>query len=149
MVSLLIAGALAAQTRAQPQQPAEPPLVDMPRRVLEMTGASPRECGRYPLRQANGRLEGATSEQLEASVQCVREAIKAGQPFWTFVEHPGIDSWVANGFLRTASGDVHYFVYDSAPCGRPGCQPKLTLLLCQLPSVKRNGNGNAVGFDCP
>jgi len=146
MVSLLIAGALSTQ-QALSQQAADPPVVDMPRRVFEITGASPRECGRHPLRSVNGRFEGATRQQLEASLQCARDAIKSGQPFWTFVEHRGIDSWVAHGFLRTASGDVRRFVYDSAPCGNPSCQPLLTLERCQLPSV--TGEGDEADFTCP
>jgi hypothetical protein len=146
MVSLLIAGALAAQ-QVLARQAADPPLVDMPRRVFELTGASPRECGRHPLQSVNGRLEGATRQQLEASVQCARDAINAGRPFWTFVEHRGIDSWVAHGFLRTASGDVRRFVYDSAPCGNPSCQPLLTLQPCRLPSV--TGERDGADFSCP
>jgi hypothetical protein len=147
MVSLLIAGALAAQQPLS-QQAVDPPQVDMPRRVFELTGARPRECGRHPLQSVNGRLEGATRQQLEASLQCAREAIKAGQPFWTFVEQRGIDSWVAHGFLRTASGDVRHFVYDSAPCGNPSCQPRLTLQPCQLPSVTATGVGDGADFAC-
>jgi hypothetical protein len=146
MVILLAVGALTAQVLAR--QAIDPPLVDMPRKVFEITGAKPRECGRHPLRQVNGRREGATREQLDASLQCAREAIQAGQPFWTFVELPGIDSWVGHGLLRTASGDVRRFVYDSAPCGGPQCQPELTLEPCASPSVASTADGRSVDFSC-
>ena len=144
MVTLLMAGALAVQALSQ-----SAPIVDMPRRVFEITGANPRECGRHPLREVNGRREGATREQLEASLECARDAIKAGQPFWTFVELRGIDSWVAIGFLRTASGDVRYFGYDSNPGGGLGYSPRLTLQPCQLPSVRPAVDGSAASFYCP
>jgi hypothetical protein len=145
MVSLLI-GVLAAPLLVQPA--VDPPLVDMARRVFVITGADPRECGRHPLRDVNERREGPTREQLEASLRCVSEAIQTGQRFWTFVELPGIDSWVAHGFLRTASGDLRHFVYDSAPCGGPRCQPELTLEPCARPGVTSTPGGTGFDFAC-
>jgi hypothetical protein len=144
MVILLMAGALAVQALSQ----SPPPLIDMPRKVFEITGANPRECGRHPLRQVNGRREGATRKQLEASLQCAREAIKAGQAFWTFVELPGIDSWVGHGFLRTASGDVRFFEYDSDPCGGIRCGPDLSLYPCAEPVVTADAGGEDADFSC-
>jgi hypothetical protein len=96
----------------------------------------------------NGRLEGATRQQLETSLRCVRDAINAGQPFWTYTERPGIDSWVAHGLLRTADGTVHVFVYDGSPCGGPQCQPKLSLEPCREPAVKPAADGSAADFTC-
>ena len=142
-----MAGALAAQ-QALSQQPVDPPLVDMPRRVFEITGANPRECGRHSLRSVNGRFEGATRQALEASLQCARDAIKSGRPFWTFVERRGIDSWIAHGILRTAGGDLRFFAYDAAPCGGPGCQPTLSLESCREPAVKPAADGDEPDFTC-
>ena len=130
-------GALAVQVLPRP--PIDPPLVDMPRRVFDITGASPRECGRFPRRDLTVRRAGATRSDLEAAVRCARRAMRDRQPFWTFVEQPGIDSWVAHGLLRKSDGTVHWFEYDSAPCGGPGCEPDLSLEPCAEPAVTPAG----------
>ena len=130
---VLLAGALTAQVL--PRAPIDPHVVDMSRRVFEITGASPRECGRFPRRDLTVRHAGATRDELEGAVRCARQAMRDRQPFWTFVEQPGIDSWVAHGLLRTASGDVRWFEYDSDPCGGPGCKSDLSLHPCREVAV--------------
>jgi len=121
----------------------------MARRVFAVTGSGPRECGRHPLRQVERTILDAPFADLQASLQCARQAIQARQPFWTFVERRGIDSFVAHGLLRTAEGEMRYFYYDSAPCGGPGCEGELTLELCASPSVKpATPDGEAPDFSC-
>ena len=147
------AGVLAQEsiTVVAPPSPFPPPvdpLVDMPGRVFQQTGAMPRECGRFQLRQVASTFEGATREQLQAAVRCARQAMRDRQPFWTFVQHRGIDSWGATGLLRTAAGELHIFGYDSTPCGGPGCQPRLSLQRCEDPAVKPAADGAAPDFTC-
>ena len=132
---------------AQPL-PRVSPVVDMARRVAAITGSSPRECGRHPAREVGGRVERATRDQLRASLECARVAIKSGQPFWTFVEAHGIDSWVAHGLLRTASGDLRFFEYDSDPCGGIRCEPDLSLYPCAEPVVTADAGGEDADFSC-
>ena len=129
-------------------QAVEPPLVDLPRKVLALTGGSPRECGRFQLREAAAPLEGATRNELGAAVRCARQAMRDGQPFWTFNQRRGIDSWVAHGLLRTSSGALHYFVYDASPCGGPNCQPTLSLEPCRDVGVRPATDGEPVDFTC-
>ena len=144
MRTLVITWLLSAGLSAQVQ-----PVADMARRVFAETGSSPRECGRHPLRQVGRTTVEAPLAELRASLQCVQQAIQARQPFWTFVQRRGIDSFVAHGLLRTADGEVRYFYYDSAPCGGPGCEGELTLELCASPAVKpRTADGEAPDFEC-
>jgi len=130
MLTALVVVALAAQAPSRANL-----LMDMQKRVFEVTGANPRECGRHPSRQVDGKVVYATRQQLQASLECARDAVRTGQPFWTFVEVHGIDSWVAHGLLRTASGEVQFFDYDSDPCGGPRCGGDLSLFPCAEPVV--------------
>lgn len=144
MRTLLIAVMLSAGLSAQVQ-----PVADMARRVLAVTGSAPRECGRHLLRQVGGKTVDAPLADLQASLQCVRQAIAAGEPVWAFVQRRGIDSFVAHGLLRTANGDVQAFYYDSAPCGGPRCEGELRLEPCVSPSVTpTSANGQAPDFAC-
>jgi hypothetical protein len=122
--------------------------VDLPAQVLGLTGGSPRECGRFEIREVAGKRVAATRGELDAAVRCARQAIRDRQPFWTFVERRGIDSWIAHGLLRTAGGDLRFFVYDAAPCGGPHCQPTLSLEPCREPAVKPAAEGGEADFSC-
>jgi hypothetical protein len=139
---LVFAGVVGQQSQSVP------PYVDLPLKVLALTGNSPRECGRFRLRQVGTRFESATPKELEAAVRCARQAVRDGRPFWTFNERHGIDSWVAHGLLRTADGALHYFVYDGSPCGGPQCEPTLSLEPCREPAVMPAADGMAVDFTC-
>lgn len=128
-----MAGALAAQVLAR--EPIDPHVADMSRQVFEITGTSPRECGRFPRRAVAGRRVGATRNELEGAVRCARQAMRDRQPFWTFAEQQGIDSWVAHGLLRAPDASLQFFAYDSDPCGGPGCRSDLSLFPCEKPAV--------------
>lgn len=149
MRTLLIAVVLSAGLSAQVQPAAVPPVTDLTRRILAVTGPAPRECGRHQLRRVGGKTVDVARAALQTSMQCVREAIAARQPFWTFVERRAIDSFVAHGLLRTANGAVQFFEYDSSPCGGPACGGDLTLEPCANPSVKSDSaDRGAPDFEC-
>ena len=129
--------------------PPDPVFVDLPLKVFALTGDSPRECGRFQLRQVGASFVGATRDELRAAVRCAQRAIKEGQAFWTYNQRRGIDSWVANGLLRTAAGELRFFSYDSSPCGGgPGCEPRLSLEPCRDPYVQRAVDGEGDDFRC-
>ena len=98
-------------------------------RVRAITGAAPAECGRHFINA--GRSE------LESSLQCAIFAARAKQPFWTFQQLQGIDSWVAVGFAAGPDGLIRYFSYDSSPGGGPrnDSRFRLTASPCARPSV--------------
>jgi hypothetical protein len=126
-----------------------PPVADMARRVFAVIGPAPRECGRRQLRQSGRMTLDPPLADLQTSLECVRQAIAARQPFWTFVQRRGIDSFVAHGLLGTTNGEVQYFDYDSSPCGGPRCGGELTLAPCTSPSVKpASADGEAADFEC-
>ena len=129
-------------------QAVAPPMVDLPMRVVALTGDSPRECGRLQIRDLAGKRVAAARGELDAAVRCARQAIREGKPFWTYVQRRGLDSWIAHGLLRTAGGDVRFFAYDSAPCGGPSCQPTLSLEPCREPAVKAAADGDEPDFSC-
>lgn len=127
----------------------DPYFVDLPLKVFALTGESPRECGRFQRRQVGGSFEGATRDELQGAVRCAQKAIKEGQPFWTYTERRGIDSWVADGLLRTATGELRFFSYDASPCGGgPGCESRLHLEPCGAPAVKPAADGDGPNFTC-
>ena len=140
-----LAAVLALGLAALAGQAVESPSVDLRNRVVALTGSSPRECGLFQLRKA---FEGATRNELEAAVRCARQAVRDGQPFWTANQRQGIDSWVAHGLLRTSDGALHFFVYDSAPCGGPNCRGELSLEPCREVAVKPAADGEPVDFTC-
>ena len=146
MWTLLTVATVAAALAAQ--ESATAPLVDMPRRVLALTGADPVDCGGYPLRREKETWQGATRDQLQAAVRCAQRAIRDGRPFWTYNQRQGIDSWIAHGLLRTSGGELRSFSYDSAPCGGPGCEPQLSVDPCREPYVRPATDGDPPEFSC-
>src|SRR5262249_24901411 len=138
LIVLALSAGLSAQTTS---------VTDMASHVFAVTGAAPRECGRHPLRQSGRTLRDPSLAELQASLQCVRQAIAARQSFWTFVQRRGIDSYVAHGLLGTADGAVRWFGYDSAPCGNSSCQGELTLEPCADPIVQTPAD-DAPDFSC-
>ena len=152
---LMLAGALGQDSTSltvllpRPTPPRDPVFVDLPLKVFALTGDSPRECGRFQLRQVGASFVGATRDQLQAALRCAQRAIKEGQPFWTYNQRRGIDSWVANGLLRTAAGEVRSFSYDSSPCGGgSGCEPRLDSEPCRKPAIQPASDGNPPDFVC-
>lgn len=103
-----------------------------------MTGPEPLDCGQHRLVYAGDSPVLISEEALQRSLSCGTEAAKARQPFWTFKQGQGIDSWIAHGLLGTDQGAVYRFSFDSAPCGGPGCPSRFLVEPCETPVVTGN-----------
>jgi hypothetical protein len=73
---------------------------------------------------------------------CVFDAYDEKVPFHARFWRQGIDSEIADGIARDGSGTLYIYRFDSAPCGGPGCAPRLTERVCLKPYV-RHANGLA------
>jgi hypothetical protein len=121
VASLMVGCAMAAAP-----QPRTDPVGDLRSHVEQATGPRPADCGQHRL---------VRSDALERSLACAREAAALRTPFWTFAQRQGIDSWLAEGLYGGSDGLVHRFLYDSAPCGGPGCASSFTAVRCDNPVV--------------
>jgi hypothetical protein len=104
--------------------------------ILSWTGPDAVDCGRHPI--------AAPAEALNRSLVCVKEAVAARRPFWTFKEEQGFDSRVGSGLLRTTDGRVLLFHWDSDPCGGAGCPPRFAVEPCVTPAI----NSDSTRFVC-
>jgi hypothetical protein len=104
-------------------------------RVRLIIGMQPAECGQHFLTRTSDTVVAIGRSELELSLKCGMAAARAKQPFWTFKQEQGIDSWIAQGLLGGPDGLIQHFWYDSAPCGGSGCEPRLTISPCARPSV--------------
>jgi hypothetical protein len=106
-------------------------------KVRGVVGTQPIECGRHLLRRTSDGADASDVSGLEASLKCGIAAARAKQPFWTFRQERGIDSWIAQGLLGGADGVIQYFSYDSSPDGDASsdANARLTVSSCARPSV--------------
>lgn len=101
-----------------------------------------RVC-RLVLVQQGLRWVAADQTALEKSVACGLAAATDKHAFWTFKQYQGIDSWVAWGLLGTTDGVLFRFIYDSAPCGGPGCSSRISFDRCDKPIASTNSHGRS------
>jgi hypothetical protein len=87
------------------------------------------------MRRADDASLQAGDEILRRVIACGREAARQRRPFWTFVTHDGIDSWLAEGLLGTPEGAIERFSYDSDPCGGGGCKSTFETAPCPRPAL--------------
>ena len=127
----------------QRQDPAD----DLRQYVEQFTGSEPRECGRHLLVQRERQWVAADEGALQKSVECGVAAASTRRAFWTFKQNQGIDAWIASGLLGTGSGVIYRFSYDSAPCGGPGCQSRITFERCDKP-IAATGSNQLSEFRC-
>ena len=86
------------------------------KRIQSIVGLHPADCGQHLFRR---RVLAAYESELVLSLKCSLDAAAVKQPFWTFAEHPGTDSWLASGMFGGSDGAIKYFSYDSSPGGDP------------------------------
>ena len=130
--------ALIAQRAGAARLPAE--LRDYTARFV---GGDPVDCG---LHLTETPFVTAGAEALKRSVACALEAARGGKAFWAVKQDQGIDSLVFQGLLGTDDGRVYRFVYDSAPCGGPGCPGRFTIERCPHRTVV--ARMNTADFGC-
>ena len=119
------------------------PIEDLRQSVRPFTGSEPLECGRHALVQENRQWLAADEQALRRSVECGLTAASAKRTFWTFKQDQGIDSWIASGLLGTGDGTIHRFMYDSAPCGGPGCSSRIRFERCDKPLAATKSDGRS------
>jgi len=118
-------------------------------RCEAITGPNPLDCGQHLLVGAFLRTAPIGEDALGRSLECGVDAAARRQPFSTFRQLQGIDSWVANGLIGTADGTIQRFSWDSAPCGLPGqCTGRLETTPCRNPSIANIPNQGGLIFIC-
>jgi hypothetical protein len=127
--------------------PRPDPVRELRAHVERVTGPEPRDCGQHRLAYAGRSPVLISEEALRGSLSCGTTAAKTRQPFWTFTQGQGIDSWVAHGLLGTEEGTVYSFSFDNAPCGGPGCPSRFLVEPCERPAVTSSPHFGAE-FQC-
>lgn len=81
---------------------------------------------------------------------CVAEAFEAGVAFIARYERQGTDSKVITAVASNTEGTVKLFLWDSAPCGGPGCDPVTDVQSCEGPSLTQetSEDPNALPITC-
>jgi hypothetical protein len=72
----------------------------------QLAGPGAVDCGRVPLR----------SDPTSAT-DCAMAANKAGKPFRVLYDMQGIDSYVAEAYVRSPDGTLQALMWDSDPAG--------------------------------
>lgn len=132
---LLALGTLAACQLGVPDQSDEPFRAKQMRR----SGAGAEDCGDV---QPSGLQSRSTND-------CVVRAFQARRPFHARFWKQGIDSQIADGIAADASGAVYIYWFDSAPCGGPGCEPRLDERRCQKPYIREAPDGRRLACADP
>lgn len=108
------------------------------RRVQELTGPSPVECGRH-LRP--GYQNAPTRELLSEMLRCALNASSSKEPFWLLIQNLTFDSWGASGLAAGPDGVIQRFQHRSDPYSSA---PPITFSPCENPSLQINSDGWAV-----
>lgn len=112
-------------------------------RVRPTVDVEPTDCGQHFVRRTSDGLFGSAGvSDLELSLKCGMAAARAKQPFWTFAQLQGIDSWFAEGLVGGSDGLIRHFSYDSSPSGNlaDDSRFRLDMSACARPPVRiRNG----------
>ncbi len=95
---------------------------DLQSETISRAGGNAQSCGHV-----------AVTGDPSATDNCVRQAFVAGDAFYAFYDRAGASALVTVGISRSADGTTTYFFYDSAPCGREGCAPRIDALACNQP----------------
>jgi hypothetical protein len=88
----------------------------------ELAGSNAVDCGRVPLRS-----------EPKAATACAVAANKAGKPFRVLYDVQGIDSFVAEAYVRSPDGTLQGLLWDSDPSGGGRRGPGVVNLM-QCPS---------------
>jgi hypothetical protein len=99
--------------------------------VTTHLGGSVTACARFRYQFIRGSTP--TALELEALQTCMASAFEGDRVFYFSIEGTAVDSYVATGLMRTRSGQLQRFWYDSAPCGGPGCPERFQFAACQAP----------------
>jgi len=114
---------LVAQVKVRPPK-VKDPTGDLTKRVERLTGPNSIDCGRHVATRSleTGRAIYPERDLLQHSIDCIREAALQGKPAWTFLGQPGIDSWLADGFVTDRDGRLLQFSFISPvnPTGAGG-----------------------------
>jgi hypothetical protein len=96
---------------------------DLDAALRAKAGSAAKDCG-------HARL-GADPSSVDA---CVLDAFAGRMAFIARYDRQGIDSQVVSGVAGDGRGGVVLLLWDSAPCGGPGCAPALSEDTCNGPS---------------
>ena len=72
---------------------------------------------------------------------CIVRSFESRRPFFARIWMQGFDSAVAKGVAMNRNGELYVYSFDSAPCGHPGCPPRLEEHRCPQPSIQRDAEG--------
>jgi hypothetical protein len=100
-------------------QPTEKPFFD---RLSELSGKNSTACGAIHL-----------GENPSAALECARNHMAQGKPFWVAARIEGVDSFLWLGAAREPNGDSWLIDFDSDIHGGGGSSnatPSLELVLC-------------------
>jgi hypothetical protein len=89
------------------------------------------DCGHVPV--------GGDSSSVDA---CVGAAFTSGTPFVARYDQQGVDSHVVSGLAGDSQGAVVFLLWDSAPCGGPGCSAVISEDICNGPSLNTSPTRN-------
>jgi hypothetical protein len=81
---------------------------------------------------------------------CVVEAFEAGQAFTARYQRQGTDSDIVVALASNSGGTIKLFLWDSAPCGGPGCDPVTDVQSCEGPELSQetSEDPNALPITC-
>jgi len=96
--------------------------------LANLSGASQVDCGRFRFELA--QQQELSAEQSAKVLSCMVDARRQGKGYRYLLEGPGIDSYIAHGVVAKAGEPPMTFRYDRAPCGRPGCDERFTVMRC-------------------
>ena len=108
------------------------------RRVQQLTGPSPVECGRH-LRP--GYQNVPTRDLLDEMLRCALNATSSKTPFWLLIQNLTFDSWGASGLAAGPDGVLRRFQHRSDPYSSA---PPITFRPCDNPDLQINSDGWAV-----
>ena len=115
IVALLVTSATWGCSHTRGAKVAEHRTYGLSHFLQEAAGRDALDCGTFsfPL-LVPPRL---SVEQAAAVVACMKAARRNSQPFFFSIGRVPFDSFVAEGLLATASGELKRFRYDGSPCG--------------------------------
>jgi hypothetical protein len=101
--------------------PLTAPPQELADRVLKEIGTPAVYCGRFKAELP--MKTNPNTEQTRALRRCLTDAYRQHKAFYFVREGSVIDSYTADGLMGDSRGRIRQYLYDSAPCGGPGCAP--------------------------
>ena len=145
LVGILLGSCIPAVPRHTEAQGVSEAPMDLRQYIKRFVGSNAVACGQHFLL---GPFVTASASALQRSLDCGLKALTTHKAFWTLMEEQGTDSELFQGLVGVPEGTIYRFLYDSAPCGGPGCAGRFTIERCQKPTIATS-QGNEARFGCP